>query len=43
MYNSSSENHGIIKYGMPYGPNALSQAYMIRLIALFKERNSIKL
>lgn len=37
MYNSSSENHGIISYGMPCGPNALSQAYMIRLINLYKE------
>ena len=32
MYNSSSSNVGIIKYGTCIGPNVLTQAYMLRLI-----------
>ena len=35
MYNSSSSYTGIIQYGVPMGPNMLSQAYMIRLLNLF--------
>ena len=37
MYNSSSSYTGIIHYGFPYGPNMLSQAYMIRLLNLCKD------
>lgn len=40
MYNSSTENKGIIRYGSPYGPNILSQAFMLRLIQLYEERKS---
>lgn len=40
MYNSSTENKGIIRYGSPYGPNILSQAYMLRLIQLYEERTA---
>ncbi len=40
MYNSSTENKGIIRYGSPYGPNILSQAYMLRLIKLYEERTA---
>ena len=37
MYNSSSSYTGIIQYGVPEGPNMLSQAYMIRLLNLCKD------
>lgn len=32
MYHSSSSNHGLVSYGLPYGYNSLSQAYMLRII-----------
>lgn len=32
LYNSSSSNNGIIRYGINYGPNTLSQAFIITLI-----------
>ena len=32
MYNSSSSNSGIIRYGVSYGQNMLSDAFMLRLI-----------
>lgn len=41
MYHSSAGNHGLIKYGTPFGPNVLSQAYMLRLITLFNMKCGI--
>jgi hypothetical protein len=32
MYNSSSSNTGIVRYGVSYGPNMLSDAFMLKLI-----------
>lgn len=32
MYNSSSSNNGIVRYGTNIGPNILSQAFMLKLI-----------
>lgn len=39
MYHSSSSNVGIVRYGTCAGPNVLSQAYMLRLITLYKGRS----
>ncbi len=36
MYYSSSSNTGVIRYGVPMGPNMLSQAFMMRLLMLYK-------
>lgn len=41
MYNSSSSNTGIIKYGTLLGPNVLSQVYMIRLINEFQAHQHV--
>ena len=32
MYNSSSSNSGIIRYGTNIGPNILAQAFMLKLL-----------
>ena len=37
MYNSSSSYTGIIQYGVPVGPNMLSQAFMIRLLNIYED------
>lgn len=41
MYNSSSSNTGIIKYGTLLGPNVLSQAYMLRIIGEFEAQQQL--
>lgn len=40
MFHSSSSNHGLVKYGLPFGYNSLSQAYMMRVINLRQLYNS---
>lgn len=40
MFHNSSSNHGLVKYGQPWGYNSLSQAYMLRIIFLNQRLNS---